>query len=238
MKKVNIEIILLLLSLFLFLIAGCKTDPVIPTGGLPTEPPVQDPGDENLCENGTISFQHQVLPIMVSACAYSGCHDVATAEEGVVLNNYENVMKEVTPGNPNDSELYESITDIEYDIMPPPPADLLTTEQIGIIRDWILQGAENTTCGTSCDSTATSFSVNIFPMLQTYCVGCHNSNRTDGNVNIENYETIIPYIQNGALLGSIKHDVLYAAMPPSGSILSTCKVAQIEKWINEGALNN
>ena len=169
-------------------IISCKTDPIIPAGGIPVLPPIQDPGIENLCEVDVISFQHEVLPILVSSCAYSGCHDVATAEDDIILDSYVNVIKEVRPGKPNNSELYEYIVETDPDdIMPPPPAAPLTTDQITLIRDWILQGALDTDCGVACDSTQTSFAANIFPLLQDYCIGCHNSNRMDGMVNLESY---------------------------------------------------
>ncbi len=224
----------------LLFISSCKTDPVIPIGGVSTEgPTVIDPGDESPCTNGEISFQHQVLPIMVSACAYSGCHDVVSAEDGIVLNNYENVIKEVTPNDPNNSELYESIIETDPDdIMPPPPASPLTSNQINIIKDWINQGAKNTDCGTPYDSTASSFSVDIFPLITDYCVGCHNSNRSDGNVDIDSHAKVIPYITNGSFMATVRHEALYPKMPPSGSQLSTCRISQIQKWIDEGALDN
>lgn len=238
MKKIEIIILAICCVCFLFF-GACKTDPIIPEGGIPEIPPVQDPGDANPCEPNVISFQHEVLPIMVSACAYSGCHDPITAEDDIVLNNYNNVIKEVDPGNPNNSELYESIVETDPDdIMPPPPASPLTSTQIFIIRDWISQGANDTNCGAPCDSTAASFSNDIFPLLQDYCVGCHNTARSDGNVNIESYNKIIPYVTDGSLIGSMKHDALFAKMPPSGSILSDCRISQFQKWIDDGALDN
>lgn len=224
-------------GLLLLFFSACITDPVIPPEGIYIPPPTQDPGEENICVDGVISFEHQVLPIMVSACAYSGCHDVLTAEEGVILDTYENVRKEVSPGNPNDSELYKSITE-GGDIMPPPPAMLLTGEQIGIIREWIVQGAPNTDCGTACDSTLTSFSMDIYPLLLDYCVGCHSSSRQDGGVDLSSYDKVTPYVNNGALLGTIREEQYYPIMPPSGSSFSLCRINQIQKWITEGAQNN
>lgn len=231
----------LLSLLLIMLIVACKTDPIIPDGGIvaPDLPIVQDPGDENLCDEGVISFQHQVLPIMISSCAYSGCHDAITAEDDIELYSYEKVLKEVTPGDPNNSELYESIIEPDpNDIMPPPPASPLSNEQISIIRNWISQGANNTDCGTTCDSTAASYANDIAPLLQDYCVGCHNSSRSDGNVNLESHAKVVTYVDNGTLMGSIIHDPLYAKMPPSGSKLSDCRIAQVQKWIDEGAQDN
>ena len=224
---------------FLFFMQ-CTTDPIAPVGGIPPNTvTVQDPGEEDLCPQGVISFQHEVLPLLISNCAYSGCHDKITAEDGIVLDSYENVIKEVKPNDPGNSELYESIIETDPDdIMPPPPAAPLTNAEINLIRDWINQGAQNTTCGTACDSLAASFAADIAPMMKTYCQGCHNNNRKDGNINLEGYNNIKLIALDGSLVGSIKHDILYAKMPPTGSKLSDCRVAQVEKWIAEGALNN
>ena len=226
----------------LVLLSACTSDPIIPNTFVIDNPPiipVQDPGNDNLCVEGVISFHHQILPIMVSACAYSGCHDANTAEEGIVLETYEDIIKEVTPGDPGESELYESITEDEGDeIMPPPPSSPLTRLQINTIRQWILQGAKNTDCGTSCNPDAASFKNDVLPILQDYCIGCHSSARSDGNVNIESYDQVLPYVGNGTLIGTIKHTEFYPVMPPSGSKISDCRITQIEKWIAEGAKNN
>lgn len=226
--------------LLVFGVVSCITDPVLPPGTIiPPDPPIQDPGEANPCAEGEISFQHQILPLMISSCAYSGCHDQATAEDGVVLDSYDKIRKEVKPGDPNDSELYESITESEGDeIMPPPPVDPLTADQIKMVRDWILQGAKETDCGVPCNPEASSFSADIFPFLQNSCIGCHNTTRADGNVILEDYQDVKVYVDNGALLGTIKEEEFYPIMPPTGSSLSDCRIAQIEKWINEGAPNN
>lgn len=231
-------------ALLLTLLGACTTPPIGGPDGVITDPngngtTVEDPGLENPCDPGEISFQHEVLPIILSACAYSGCHDAATAEDGVRLETYSQIKKEVKAGDPNDSELYESITESEWDeIMPPPPAAPLTNAQINIIREWILQGAKETNCGAPCDPNKTSFSADIYPLLQSYCVGCHNVNRADGNVQLDGYAKVKSYADNGVLLGVIKHEPSYFPMPPSGSKMSTCRVTQIENWISEGAQNN
>ena len=236
MKQFKNEIFFFSLCVVVFLTSACTTDAVTPN--IPPPPPTQDPGNDNPCEDGTISFANQVLPIMVSSCAYSGCHDAASHRDGVVLDTYENVRREVKPGDPNDSEIYEKLFEGGDEKMPPPPAASLSPEQTSILRNWILQGAENTNCGTPCDSTAASFSANIYPVLKDYCIGCHNSNRSDGGVNIETYDKVKAYADSGQLLGVIRHDDLFPNMPPIGSKLSECRIAQFEKWIAEGAVNN
>ena len=230
-----------LISLCLLIWFGwsCKTDPIIPPGGVPLDPPIQDPGFAKPCSDDIISFHHEVLPIMVSSCAYSGCHDVISAEEGVILDSYDHIIRSVVPGKPEESELYEYlVTSDGDDIMPPPPAHPLNRRQISIIRDWILQGAENTVCGTLCDSTQTSFSTDVYPLLQDYCIGCHRADRADGNVRLDDYQQVLPYIENNALMGTIRHDQFFPIMPPTGSKISNCRINQVRQWIEEGALNN
>lgn len=224
--------------LLLTLLVACTTDPIIPAGGLPVTPPTQDPGETDVCPDGIVSFEHQIMPIMVSACAYSGCHDAISREEGVVLDSYENVRKEVSPGNPRNSALYEYLLPNSDDLMPPSPAMPLTQTQRELIKLWIEQGAENTTCGTPCDPVQTSFSLHIYPLLQNYCVGCHSNSRTDGMVNLEGYNNLKQYVDNGSLMGTIKAIEFYPIMPPTGSQMSTCRIEQIQQWIAQGALNN
>lgn len=230
----------LLFFLTIVLAPGCTTEPIVPAGGIVEQPAVEDPGAANPCPDGTVSFHHKILPIMVASCGYSGCHDRATAAEDVVLVDYESVRREVNPGDPNDSELYESITEDpnDGDFMPERPAAPLSSAQTRAIRDWINQGAENTDCGTPCEPTLTSFESDIFPILKDYCVGCHGANREDGGVNLSSHAEILTSVNNGTLVGSMKRDISFAPMPPLGSYISACRITQIENWIAAGAPNN
>lgn len=126
---------------------------------------VTDPGNST-CSPDTVYFQQAVLPILVSNCAVPGCHDAATHEKGFVFTNYENAMKVVRPGRPNDSKLYEVITDTDpRNRMPRPPRAPLTMEQIAAIEKWIGQGAKNNSCASGCDTGNVRFAAAIQPML-------------------------------------------------------------------------
>jgi hypothetical protein len=101
------------------------------------------------CDPDTVYFERDLLPLLNSSCAKSGCHDATTASDGVILDSYFNVMAtaDVKPGNPDDSDLYEVITDDDPDDrMPPPPLPPLSSDQIAMVRKWILQGAQNLIC--------------------------------------------------------------------------------------------
>ena len=209
-----------------------------------TTPPVDGPLrylpiDEGLpCEEGIISFRDEVLPLIVSNCAYSGCHDAETAEEDIILDSYENIMMEVEPNKPNKSELYEYLFEEGDERMPPPPNDPLTSTQKDLIKDWINQGARNTACDGPCDPDKSSFSADIFPIIKSFCIGCHSNTQALGGVNLSNYAEIKPYIDNEEFIGTIEHLSGYSPMPPSGGKMSTCRIEKIKKWIDEGAQDN
>jgi len=90
-----------------------------------------------------ICFEGEVLPVFKNSCALTGCHD-GTGESDLVLNSYQGIMEGIEPGNPSDSEIYEAITDTGEDIMPPDQP--LSIDNRTLIRVWIEQGANETTC--------------------------------------------------------------------------------------------
>ncbi len=70
-----------------------------------------------------ICFETEILPIFVSNCTGSGCHNEIDREEDYDLTNYDGIMKGITPFDANGSEHIKSILDSDPDdVMPPPPA--------------------------------------------------------------------------------------------------------------------
>lgn len=98
------------------------------------------------CDTDTVSFQTEVLPILNSNCAMSGCHDSQTKEEGIDLSIYKGAAGITNAGNVSSSDLYEVITTTGRNIMPPAPRTALSSDQIAIVKKWIEQGAKNTNC--------------------------------------------------------------------------------------------
>lgn len=66
--------------------------------------------------------------------------DIRQSIEGVVTSD---AIPLVVPGEPEESELYQVlVTTDDTRRMPPPPLELLSGEDIAIIRDWIAAGAD------------------------------------------------------------------------------------------------
>lgn len=195
------------------------------------------------CDPDSIYFEYDILPILVSNCAMSGCHSVASHKEGVILTSYAYTMNtaDVTPYSLNNSDLWEVITDNNpNDVMPPPPATL-TTAQKDLIAAWINQGAKNLSCNPSygvCDTTNVTFSAVVQPIMQTQCVGCHKTGNEGGGINLQTHAGVAAIALNGDLMGSIRHLAGYSAMPKSQAIMPTCQINKIQAWVNAGAPNN
>jgi len=193
------------------------------------------------CSPDTVYFQNTVLPIIVSNCATSGCHDATTRREGVQLTDYASIINtgRIVAGNPGSSRLYGAITTTsEEGKMPPGSRTALTSTQISEIQKWILQGALNNSCDAACDTTNVTFTNSVMPIIQNFCLGCHNAPSPGGNVYLRNYSDIITVVNNGQLWGAVNQDPGFIAMPLGGNKLSSCDLSTIKIWINNGAPNN
>lgn len=137
--KLRIKLILggMILSAAL---SSCKHEPM--PG--PQDPGIIDSGGVTLpVDTANPSFSNIILPIFIANC--SGCHNDNLANDGYNFTTYEKIKaKKFFPGNPGDTRLYEAITDDdEADRMPQAPNPRLSSGQILLIRNWILQGAQN-----------------------------------------------------------------------------------------------
>ena len=248
MRKRFTYIITAALLLFCLVFAnGCKHEPVYPIGqepvgggnGGPGGP--GNPGGEP-CDPSVIYFEQQILPIFISNCAMSGCHDAGTAQDGIVLTSYSSIMNSdvIEPGDANDSEVYEVITETDPDKrMPQPPQNPLTSAQISLIQQWINQGAQNNSCAqTACDTFNVTFSASVKPILQNSCQGCHSGASPSAGIDLSTHAGVQTVALNGRLYGAVNHVTGYKPMPQGGNKLPFCDIRKIKIWIDAGAPNN
>lgn len=194
----------------------------------------------------TVCFDTEILPILQTSCGISGCHD-GSGEE-IRINDYHSVREIVIPGDPRGSELYRVITSINGENLMPPEQPLSQVQRT-LIQIWIAQGANNTVCGSGgedtdvCDTSGTvSFSAQVFPILQSNCIGCHNNSFANGGVNLSTYNQIKTYaetLRNGTpvIQGAIRRLAGFEAMPQAFA-LDECSIRKIEVWIAQGVQDN
>lgn len=225
-KRLILHSVTLLLSLYtlILLTPSCTHEAEIP-------PVVPGTTYDSVC------FETEILPVIQSNCAKSGCHD---GSEEFSLGTYADILDIVKPGQPNKSELYEVITENQgaEDFMPPSPNQPLTNDQISTIQLWILEGARNTTCNQqTCDSVNVSFASTIIPIIETHCKGCHSGTAPSAALSLTTYDQVKAAVNSKFLLDHIQHTNGYSLMPPSAPLLA-CKIAQFRKWIHDGTPNN
>jgi hypothetical protein len=126
-KILHISGALVLLFSGIFFNTGCTHEPTV------------------IQELDTVCFETQVLPIFQISCAKSGCHSSTSSGEVFPLDNYDNIITRVVPGDPRNSEVYKAITSLYAEEFMPPdgPLDII---QRNLIQVWILQGANDTKC--------------------------------------------------------------------------------------------
>ncbi len=199
----------------------------------------------------TVCFDSQVLPIFTSNCAKSGCHSSGGGER-LQLTDYDLLRKEVTPFHSSQSRLYQAITAIWGNPMPPDHA--LSEEQRTIIRVWIDQGALHTTCpgGTvivppSSDTVPylwACFQRDIQPVLNSSCAisGCHDAITHQQGLNLSTYAAarsiVVPNYPGESTLYQVITGNGENMMPPSPyNPLQHSQIDSIYSWISLGALN-
>lgn len=238
------------IGLFLLVVAfaACKHEPV-----LPVNPPDPNPVDSTAtdttitstdkpCDPDSVYFETDVLPILISNCAITTCHDASSRQEGIDLTSYQAVLNSgvIKVNDPADSDLYEAITDTDPDkVMPPPPRTKLNADQAALILKWIQQGAQNLSCDAGgCDTTNITYSATVAPLLQAQCTGCHSGTSPSGGISLSTHAGVAAMANNGKLYGAIAHQPGFSAMPQGGNQLPDCQIKQIQLWIDAGAPNN
>jgi hypothetical protein len=187
--------------------------------------------------NTRACFSRDILPVLISNCAITGCHDAITHKEGYVFTSYTSVMKAVSPGNPGGSKLYNVLNRSGEEKMPPSPYPSLSSEAKDSIAAWIRYGALNEFCGEVCDTiNPVTFSGTIWPIMENTCLGCHRGSTPSGGVALTGYADVSAVASNGLLMKALTGNGV-TKMPPSGSF-SACRIRQFEIWINNGYPDN
>jgi len=188
----------------------------------------------------SVCFQRDILPMLQSNCAISGCHDAATAHKGYIYTSYATIMaKGIVAGNYSASTTY---TEISIRKMPKSPVPAFDSTKLSLLRRWISNGShDDTDCITICDTTKFTFAAAIMPILSNNCYSCHatfSAASAGGGIILDTYAGVFTQAHNGKLLGDLQHDSGFHFMPLGGTQLPQCQITQVSKWIAAGAPNN
>lgn len=89
--------------------------------------------------------------------------------------------------------------------------------------------------GSGCDTSNVTYTTTIKTILDNSCAlsGCHDAQTKSFGYDLSNYNGAVAGTQ-GRLLGAIRHDNGFIAMPKGMAKLSDCDIAKITAWINSG----
>jgi mono/diheme cytochrome c family protein len=103
-------------------------------------------------------------------------------------------------------------------------------------KEELLYGGGSASCA---DATGiVSYSQKVVPLLSQQCYSCHSGGSPGGGIRMGTYATDKAIGQNGTLYGSINHSSGYSKMPQGSPKMSSCQIAMVKKWIDDGMLNN
>jgi hypothetical protein len=97
--------------------------------------------------------------------------------------------------------------------------------------------------------TTVSYQTHVLPILVQNCYSCHSAQNykslTSNTLNMEDFTQVKFYASpaNGLnnvsyMVGNIRHDPGFVAMPNNGNKLPDCDIALIKAWVDAGAPNN
>jgi mono/diheme cytochrome c family protein len=102
--------------------------------------------DPALSKDALVDFERDVLPVLKQRCFE--CHGGDSKEAGLTLDQAEAAMqggdsgKSIIPGNSAGSRIIDYVSGTNPDHVMPPEGDRLTEKEIGLLRQWIDNGAK------------------------------------------------------------------------------------------------
>ena len=182
-------------------------------------------------------FNENVLPVFVTNCTMSGCHNAKDRKAHLDLSSYEGILEGVKPYHPLLSDVYKVIKG-KNPSMPEKPYPKLSNREVSIIKLWIDMGAQNTSNCSSCDTVNYGYSNRVAKLINSWCLNCHNSSSAGGGIDLSDYNGVAKAVVSGRFLGSIKQEAGYVPMPQGAGKIAQCDIAAIEKWIKSGYPDN
>ena len=89
-----------------------------------------------------------------------------------------------------------------------------------------------------CDTVNVTYSMVVEPIIAQNCYACHNAIEPSSGIPLEGYANLKTQVDDERLIGSLRHQPGYSAMPQEAPALSECTILKIEKWVAEGAQDN
>ncbi len=90
----------------------------------------------------------------------------------------------------------------------------------------------------TCDTVDVSFTADIAPFFNPKCLSCHAGAFPSGGIDMSDHAGVMVQVNNGRLLGAVRHEQGFSPMPQGQAKLNNCEIALLESWVTQGALDN
>ena len=192
-------------------------------------------------------FEDRLAGVLQQRCGK--CHGAETQKGAFALHTPAALQKGsetgpvITPGQPDDSRLYEVVSSGE---MPPRGETPLTAEEQKLLHDWLLAGAKFRDRSSSSDQVTQH---QVLPIFWLRCTVCHGGRRREAGLDLRTRESVVrggqggPAVVPGDPAASLLLRRLHAGeMPPKDQLtlamvkpLETAEIDTISRWIEQGA---
>jgi hypothetical protein len=233
-------ITVLFLGSFAWLVS-CKHEIPGSNGGTQPPPGSTPPPTGTTCSPDTVYFQQRVLPVFTTYCTYSGCHNDGDRADGFALTSYNGITGggRIRAFNLGGSKIWEVINENDPGaVMPPPGRPRLPDSLKNLISRWIMQGARNNSCQSSCDSTDVRYSTTVRTIIDANCRTCHSGTSPVGHHDLTQFAVLRARALDGTLVAAITHTGPRPMPPTLSAKLNDCDIAKIRKWVVAGAPQN
>lgn len=92
----------------------------------------------------------------------------------------------------------------------------------------------------TCDTTAVTYTGTVASIMGKSCAtpACHDHNTQSGGYDLTTYAGLKMSVDDGKLVGCIRQESGFDAMPKSAGKLDDCSINKIARWVNLGAKND
>ncbi len=193
-------------------------------------------------------FETNIRPVLISDC--HTCHD-DTRLGGLSLMSRDDMLiggtsgAAVVPGDPAASLLIQAVLETDEAKRMPKGEPRLGDLEIGNLQEWVLDGAYWPGVAVeSLESKASFFEEHVLSVIAFKCFTCHTNTKM-GGLQLDTLEgmltggnsgpVIVPGDPDGSLLVTAIKRTGPLQMPKNGSMLSPNEIADIVKWVEDGA---
>lgn len=117
---------------------------------------------------------------------------------------------------------------------------IANAEQDNLTCDTCSQTPDDTLCDYEKVDTV-SFATHVLPIFENNCFGCHNEENNAAfasGYEFDEYSEIKIFLENGLILPQIRWEPQATQMPYNQAQLSDCDIETIQRWFDQGILNN